>query len=497
MALAHLCSTSHVGSEFTGFIVDHGLRPESSDEAARVADELKRMNIQPRILKLDWRSHGDPKTLTNFETVARKLRYQALGRACYEERIASMLVGHHADDQAETLLVRILSGRKGFGLRGIKDEVRFPDCEGVYGVDGSGWTERSKSQHLTIEKGDLRILRPLLPYAKDDLIDVCRSNGVKWFEDSTNSDKSLTVRNTARHLLKSGVLPAALQAPRLVEMSLAMRKREEDVQVVVQRMFDRTSISLDLSIGQATFTLGPEFNEMLATSTDKRYHELVKACFLRRLLQLVSPQTAISLHSLNKAVSLVFGDHEKAGDRRREIQATQIAFVDIRREANTNLQSRTFSLRRQTPKHVEATSAVPFPFPQQAAPTTSTQWSDWLLWDNRYWIRVFSTQSSNLAINFLTPDRLGLARKGVDIEERKKLNQLLEHADGQAARWTIPAIISEQTGGEEQVVALPTLNWQSAKCTLDVMHTGKFAYEISYKEINFKETASHQIVSKH
>ncbi|KJY00465.1 PP-loop family protein [Zymoseptoria brevis] len=493
MALAYLCSVSHIGSQFTGFIVDHGLRPESSDEAAKVAEELERLKIRARILKLDWSNYGQPKTLTNLETVARTLRYQALGKACYQERIPSMLVAHHADDQAETVGVRVLSGYTGAGLRGIKDEVRFPSCEGVYGVDGSGWRDDPKPLRLSTEKGDLRIMRPLLSFSKDQLIGICRANGVHWFEDSTNTDKSLTMRNTVRSLLESDLLPTALQTPRLLKCSLAMRKREDIIEEAVQKVFDRTPMTLDLSIGHLTFFIDSQ--GVSHCLPDDPHQSDIKAHFLRRVLQNVSPQTEISLQTLDQATDVMLGDlTERTGGP----QETQVAAVTIRRDNAIDQWTRRFSICRQNPSRLQRNTIVPFLFKADLESSTdSPGWSDWLLWDGRYWIRVTRAKMSadeSIGVSFLTPERLAIARKGLNLRQCTELRRLFRHASRHGAEWTIPVVILQQADNVA-VAALPTLGWQHPKCRDGTSPTGSFKYEVSYKEVAFEETETYRIVS--
>ena len=110
MALASLCSEIAQAEKdcpsFAGLIVDHQLRKNSRHEAEKVAAELQRLRIRPVILTIDWTKHGDPSSLSNLETVARRLRYQALGTRCRHQAIMSLMVAHHADDQAETVLIR-------------------------------------------------------------------------------------------------------------------------------------------------------------------------------------------------------------------------------------------------------------------------------------------------------------------------------------------------------------------------------------------------------
>lgn len=82
-----------------------------------------------------------PSRLTNFESLARKHRYQALGRACKNYNIGALLLAHHEDDQMETMIMRLASGHRGRLLRTTKSGVGIPECEGMYGLHQSGKVE--------------------------------------------------------------------------------------------------------------------------------------------------------------------------------------------------------------------------------------------------------------------------------------------------------------------------------------------------------------------
>src|ERR1700761_8273989 len=117
-------------ASFVAFIVNHSLREGSGDEAELVGRQLGSMGIEHQILNLDWKGHGEPSGLSNLESIARRLRYQALGRACRDRGINSLLLAHHRDDQAETVLARLISEYRGTGLKGMRSKAAIPECEG-------------------------------------------------------------------------------------------------------------------------------------------------------------------------------------------------------------------------------------------------------------------------------------------------------------------------------------------------------------------------------
>ncbi len=98
------------GGSLLALIVDHRLRPESSAEAAHVAGLLALRGIPARILTLDL-APGSA-----LQARARIARHAALLAACREAGIVHLLLGHHQDDQAETLAFRALRGSGDSGL---------------------------------------------------------------------------------------------------------------------------------------------------------------------------------------------------------------------------------------------------------------------------------------------------------------------------------------------------------------------------------------------
>ncbi|KAL9005883.1 MAG: hypothetical protein Q9188_001345 [Gyalolechia gomerana] len=227
---------------FKVFVVDHKARPESTREASQVVKFVdkylglnKRSKLKTRILRLQWPTGVIPSELPDFETQARRLRYQALGEACYKANIPSLLLGHHGADEEETLIMRLIGGYGGEGLRGISEEADIPECQGIYGVSQSGgrdytvtWEEKQmikardgrgmeevlppiqEYRQPGFEYGGVRIFRPLMDYDKPALEATLTNAGIPWVTDSTNSDPTLSIRNAIRYLLRRRLLPNAL-----------------------------------------------------------------------------------------------------------------------------------------------------------------------------------------------------------------------------------------------------------------------------------------------
>ncbi|GAA0487469.1 hypothetical protein GCM10009096_32940 [Parasphingorhabdus litoris] len=133
--------------------VDHELRPEAHDECEYVASLCAKRDIPHRILKPSTPIRG------SIQAEARKMRYSLLNSWMENQHIAWLATAHHADDQLETLVMRILRGS---------------------GIDGMS-AIRAKRGH---------IIRPLLPFSKDMLVQFITAQGVEPIDDPSNKDQS-------------------------------------------------------------------------------------------------------------------------------------------------------------------------------------------------------------------------------------------------------------------------------------------------------------------
>ena len=102
------------GGALLALIVDHGLRAESADEAAATVARLGGRGIATQLLRLGGLAHG-----TALAERARDARFTVLTQACESAGILHLLLGHHAGDQAETVLMRALGGSGPAGMAGM------------------------------------------------------------------------------------------------------------------------------------------------------------------------------------------------------------------------------------------------------------------------------------------------------------------------------------------------------------------------------------------
>lgn len=176
----------------SAFTVDHGLRPESAKEARQVARWLKAAGMPCRILT--WRG---VKPAANRQEVAREARYGLLRDACAKAGIRHLLLAHHREDQAETLLLRALRGS---------------------GVDGLAAMQASRALDR-----DFILLRPLLDVPKADLVATLRKRGQAWIEDPSNANPAFARVRVRRALNDLAGGDAGLRAELVAHLALTAR----------------------------------------------------------------------------------------------------------------------------------------------------------------------------------------------------------------------------------------------------------------------------------
>ena len=150
--------SSEFGNKIHVLIVDHKLRKESSREALKVKYILKRKRIPSKILS--WKGKI-PKR--NIQKNARDMRYSLISSYCLKKNIKYLVTAHHADDQIENFLIRLLRG--------------------------SGLTGLSSMSLKTKYNNYLKIIRPFLNLKKKDLKYVTLNYFKTYIEDPSNKDE--------------------------------------------------------------------------------------------------------------------------------------------------------------------------------------------------------------------------------------------------------------------------------------------------------------------
>jgi tRNA(Ile)-lysidine synthase len=179
LLLAHAACAGRVEAA----TVDHGLRPESRAEAEAVARLCGELGVAHHILAAKVSPVGE-----GLQAAARAARYAALADWMDGEGLPLLLTAHHADDQAETLLMRLGRGSGVAGLAGVRAAGPVP---------GTG--------------GRLRLCRPLLGWRRSELHAIVAAAGIEAARDPSNEDERFDRARLRRRLKAAPWLdPAAL-----------------------------------------------------------------------------------------------------------------------------------------------------------------------------------------------------------------------------------------------------------------------------------------------
>ncbi|PFH60315.1 hypothetical protein XA68_11161 [Ophiocordyceps unilateralis] len=407
-----------------GIVIDHRLRPGSDQEALCVAHELRKLSLGALVKRLRWTQAGQ----ANMESLARTMRYRLLGVTCRRLHARNLFFAHHRDDQYETVLMRLLAGHGYRGLGAIPDSNAIPECSDLYGVYKSGLDDANSRadelrnflrngpdqachrlemsaamvnpsipdlRPLDCEDGGIMIHRPLLEFDKDRLIATCEANELRWFEDNTNSDPTLTMRNAVRHLVKSHQLPRALQKPAILALSKRSRRRSKAEESEAHRLLVREAVlrHFNPNVGTLTIKLPSSRSRRprsLATSNARQRHQrLVAAAAIRKLIDFVTPEIHLPpLSNLDGAVDRLFPALRSGPDRRRSEAFTMSGVLFRPAEGaeptKWHLSRTPYPSSRPVPQRI-------FLGRSGSSPLSGHRWRSWKaakLWDGRFWLQI-------------------------------------------------------------------------------------------------------------
>ena len=174
------------------------LRGEDSDgDEALVTDWAKGHGVRLHKTSFDTLQYASENGVS-IEMAARDLRYRWFGELCLEHDYAAVVVAHHADDNAETMVLNMVRGAGLKGLSGMKPVSPLPlsrHCEERSPLRHC--EERSLLRHCE-ERSDVAILRPLLTFTRKQIEGHAFAWKVPYREDKTNASTEYR-RNSIRH----------------------------------------------------------------------------------------------------------------------------------------------------------------------------------------------------------------------------------------------------------------------------------------------------------
>ena len=261
--------------------VDHGLRADSARDAEFVRALGARLGVPVDVERV---TVGDG----SVEAAAREARYAAL--EAWADRLGAdrIATGHSADDQAETVLMRLLGGAGVRGLAGI------PPRRG-------------------------RVIRPLIETRRQTLRAALEAAGLDWVEDETNRDPKF-LRNRIRHELLP-LLTAAYATDVVPSLSRVARRARETVDALERTAADALQRLATVEVGALTLPRGalgalpaPVAAETLRQAAARLGSRAPLRAWahrgLRRILAPAAPRRPFRLGGVTVEVS---GDHVRVG----------------------------------------------------------------------------------------------------------------------------------------------------------------------------------------
>ncbi len=273
MLAARWRATRKRGPTLLAVTIDHGLRPESAREANQVKRLSRRLGVPHRTLR--WIGN---KPATGLQEKARQARYRLLADAATKAGASHVLTAHTLDDQAETVLMRLV---RGSGITGLGGMTRVSPLPALYPAPsptdlglarvphhraqvgqarlavGEGWgggygeklarkklppTRRASRVDLPLKGGgekkgsgerEIMLLRPFLDVPKARLIATLKAAGIPFVDDPSNADPRFTrVRMRA---LMPALAGEGLGAERLALLARRMRRAEAALESAVDK----------------------------------------------------------------------------------------------------------------------------------------------------------------------------------------------------------------------------------------------------------------------
>lgn len=550
-------------------IVDHGLRPGSFEESVAVTRQLSLMGFKTMRHTLKWKELREkglrPQDLPNLESVARILRYQQLAKTCAGHGFAALFTAHHRDDQYETILMRLISGHGYRGIQGMRPANDVPECHGMYRAHKSGFLEDQKSPHpflnfkpstramrelklilkddkmgeehafpnawqlngdiqfhghlpdtrepgiphltpLECEDGGVTVYRPLLEFDKDRLIATCEANKVTWFEDPTNVDETMTMRNAVRHLVRNYALPEALQKPSILRLSQRAKRRADLEEAEARRLLQREAVirEFDSCVGtliaaMPTFAPKRRRHNRLYTQArieaKKSHQRTIAALVIRILIDYVTPlENLPQISNLEPVVHRLFPELDPNRSRSKPVAFSMggVVFDPVVSQSSVKwfLSRAPYSTRQPLPE-------TTIDWRGQIAKTEENRyardpnWSGWRhfltprFWDRRYWIQIRSPRPVRLHIRPFQPEHAKAFRKALPRDQQRRLEAVLQHYAPGKIRYTLPGVYMTEvdfreypTSDQLTLLALPTVGIQ-----LPGLHKW-LKYEVNYKKVD-------------
>ena len=476
--------------------------------------------MESKILRARWDGNENPAGQPSLETQARSVRYRLIADEIIpKKRIRHIFLGHHQDDQVETIMMRLIRnsndsflGRQGIPASGpipCCEDKRFAHVKEPYEQFGH-WLQSVSDKKIntrlwckdlnygnavTPSRADgIQVHRPLLPFTKSGILEFCKKHNIVHVQDQTNFDPTLTTRNAIRHLRSKYSLPRALQAPSVLRLQQAAQGSMKSLVKRAEVALKLVKIEVfDLRSGRITVHLPPQFNSLCDTDPE------ASAYALARLISIVSPMPRDQETRLVPEKNFEEFSHSNRQTGQAQMTIQQALFEKEEAhsvssgsphapdrddtDANSNhvedmpKSHETIWTLSRPPMRAKEIECVSMSFPPpldwtyrwghgideanvwlrvpNGYETPGQLWSQWILWDHRYWLRIRSENAADLAkisVRAYTKDDVQKVHQKLGSRWGSLQAILAEAAPGKS-RFTLPVLTKNN-----EVLVFPTLN---------------------------------------
>ena len=219
----------HTYRKLTCVHVNHGLREQSYEEEAFLREYCQQHHIDIYIKRLDL---SDIVAAGNsIQQEARQRRYEWFGDIIAQLRADVLLTAHHLDDQLETIIYRLFTGRSTRNSLGMTYESYF---------------------------NQYKVYRPMLNLKKTEILAYQHANQIPYYEDMSNQD-----RKYVRNDIRQRIIPAINENPHLNVHQLLKLKDWHDIELQSLKEQAETFISNEVSKSNLTYSFSrTAFNEL-------------------------------------------------------------------------------------------------------------------------------------------------------------------------------------------------------------------------------------------
>ncbi len=278
--------------------LNHNLRPDANDDAHFVEQTAVSWQIPFVGKKLNVADVAESGQLS-LEAAGRLMRYRFFARQAEQVGATAVVVAHHADDQAETLLLHLLRGSGSAGLRGMLPVSQMPESEGV------------------------PLLRPFLNVTRAEIETYCTRHGLEPRTDDSNEDVQFA-RNRIRHELLPLLQTYNPQIAARLQQLATITADEYDAQLA---QFNQVWPEIIMGAG----------DEWLVADRQKVVELPVawQRLALRRVVERLRPfHTEVSFQTIEQARTLIFDNQSGTeatlpGGLLMQVEATEILFGTV------------------------------------------------------------------------------------------------------------------------------------------------------------------------